>query len=245
MSAVDKSVIITQFRATIANRYDYNVLIEQFDLPDEITPEIVAEIKAFFLGSIYPEPDKREELENAFDGLAAYIKNPRKMWGLLGNMTKAIFQFGTLFPRAFKAGLGSLEAFLSAQKFEADLSNHANKNGFSKNMSSDEFEQLIASIPRKEMEAFIADVMKLIESMVDTQLVGKAAEILDNVITTMKKKPELYPKQDVDGLSLGKGILENGVQLFSKYNDKTKKLIVKYIRKNEDQFVDYIFEKWK
>ena len=102
MSSVTDTDIINKFREMVSNRYAYNDLKDRFDLPSKINESIILEIKAYFLESIYPEAAKRKELEDAFAGLGSYVKSPRKIWGLLGNMSKAIFKFGRQFPPHLK-----------------------------------------------------------------------------------------------------------------------------------------------
>jgi hypothetical protein len=59
----------------------------------------------------------------------------------------------------------------------------------------------------------------------------------------MEEKPKVFPKKEVDGIKLGKSLLEKGYDLFSKYDENTKQEIVEFIYKNELWYVEHIYRK--
>lgn len=244
MQKVTDNDIINKFREMVTKRYEFEDLAERFDLPPNIDASVISEIREYFLDSIYPEAHKRKELEEAFVGLGSYVRSPRKIWGLLGNMTRAIFQFGRQFPAALRAGMSALDAFMGAKQFEADMVKHAHMHSASPDLTDEQYEKLMAELPRSEVEQFINDVRKLFKIMTNTVLIEKTIHILDNVVETMRHKPNIYPKGEVDGILLGRSILENGFELFSKYDEGTKQLMVEYIFRNEMWYTDYVFNKW-
>lgn len=235
--------IIEKFREMVAKRYQYEDLRQRLDMPPSITPEIIEDVKEYFLGTIYPEPDERQRLEKAFGNLAGYIKQPKKVWGLFGNMAGALFKFGRHFLQAFKAGLASLDSFVGAKKFEQGMAEIANKNGIQPPMTDEEYEDCYYQLERIEILQFINDVKSLFGAMVNTPLLLKTIAILDNVIETMKKNPKLYPAEDVDGIVLGRELLQRGYELFSKYDETTKQIMVDIIYRNEMWYVDYVYKK--
>lgn len=244
MSTINDEAIIEKFREMVAKRYEYKTLAKIFDLPEELSEEVVKNIETYFLNDVYPTFKKRKELDDTFNSLGRYIRDPMKMKDLLGNMTKAIFTFGLQFPKALKAGMSSLDAFLGAKGFEADMTKRANKMAIQLPMSDDDYEKAMASLPRKDVDKFIKDVVKLFKSMTDTKLLEKTIEIMDSTIQTMKSKPSVYPTHEVKGFLLGKDILVNGYKLFSQYDKKTKDLMVDFILKNEKRYTEYVFDKW-
>ena len=237
--------IIEKFREMVSKRYEYDKLKERFDLPSNINKEVIDDIRTYFLGTIYPDYQERKRLESAFTNLAGYIKHPKKVWGLFGNMAKALFKFGRQFIQAFRAGLASLDSFVGAKKFEHNMAEVANRNGISPPISDEEYEKCYYQLDRKEVEQFIHDVKSLFSAMVNTPLLLKTIDILDNVIETMSKKPKIYPKEDIEGIKLGRSLLYRGYELFSKYDEDTKQLIVDTIYENEMWYVNYIYSKNK
>lgn len=244
MANITEADIINKFREMVSKRYEYKQLNERFNLPAEINETVIKEIETYFLASIYPEATKRKELEDAFAGLGSYVKSPRKIWGLLGNMSKALFKFGRQFPTALKAGMSGLDAFLGAKKFEAEMVVQAESMNISAPISDEDFERVMSKIPKKDIEAFIEDVRKLFKIMTNTTLIEKTVAILDNVADTMRHKPNIYPQKEVDGIMLGRGILKDGYDLFSKYKEDTKQLMVETIHKNEMWNSATVYEKW-
>lgn len=235
--------IIDKFREMVAKRYNYDDLKERFDMPPSITPEVIADVEEYFLGTIYPEYEERQRLELAFGNLAGYIRQPKKVWGLFGNMAGALFKFGRHFLQAFKAGLASLDSFVGAKKFEQNMAEIANKNGIAPPMSDEEYEDCYYQMDRTEIVQFINDVKSLFGAMVNTPLLLKTIDILDSVIETMAKNPKTYPPADVDGIRLGRALLHRGYELFSKYDETTKQIMVDIIYRNEMWYVDYIYRK--
>lgn|SRR5690554_1311229 len=235
--------IVEKFREMVAKRYDYDKLQKRFDLPSSITPEVIKDVEAYFLETIYPEYQERQKLEEAFADLSGYIKQPKKVWGLFGNMASAIFKFGKHFFQAFKAGMASLNSFIGAKTFESNMTNIANKNGIKPPMSDEEYEECYYQLERTEVEQFIEDIKTLFASMVNTPLLLKTIAILDSVIETMTDKPQIYPKRDLEGIKLGRNLLHKGYVLFSKYDEPTKQLMVDIIYRNEMWYVDYVYKK--
>ena len=243
MSTTEDIHIINKFRDMVAKRYEYDGLKERFDLPPVITREVVEEIKNYFLSTIYPPAVERKQLEEAFRDLADYVRSPRKIWGLFGDMARALFKFGRHFMQALRAGMDSLHSFLGAKNFEDSMAAIANKNGISPPISDDDFEDCLYQLPREEIEKFIGDVRNLFGAMVNTVLLKKTLDILQHVIETMEKKPHTFPKEDVEGIRLGRSLLQSGYDIFSKYDDHTKHAIVDFIYKNEMWYVDYVYKK--
>ena len=243
--SITEDQIIIKFREMVTKRYHFEDLKKRFDLPENISEAVIDDIRTYFLGSIYPPPVERRALEDAFGSLANYVKSPRKIWGLLGNMTKAVFKFGRQFPTALKAGLAGLDAFVGAQDFENKMAQTGSEANLVDSISDEDFERTMASLPRKDIENFIKDVKSLFKIMTDTKLTSKTLEILDNVVETMRRKPNIYPKEEVDGILLGRSILEKGIDLFAQYNEETRALMVDTIYKNEIWYTDQVFNKFK
>jgi len=235
--------IIEKFREMVAKRYDYNELVKRFEVPPSITPDVIEDVKSYFLGTIYPEPAERQRLERAFGNLAGYIKQPKKIWGLFGNMASALFKFGRHFMQALKAGFASLDSFVGAKKFEQGMADIANKNGIKPPMTDEEYEDCYYQLDRTEIQQFIDDVKSLFGAMVNTPLLLKTIAILDDVIVTMEKHPKTYPQEDVEGIKLGRSLLYRGYELFSKYDETTKQIMVDIIYRNELWYVDYVYKK--
>lgn len=235
--------LIDKYRYIIADRYNYTKLTQFKPLPDGITEQMVNDIREFFLESIYPEPARRHELDEAFAHLQSYIHQPAKVWGILGNLTAAIFKFGTMLPAALKTGIVSLEAFTAAKNFEHTMARAAKDAGFSVPLTDDQFTHCLSKLPRHQLDSFALDVGRLFRSMADTRLLSKTVEIMQDVIKKMESKTKLYTKDEIDGIKMGLNIMQKGLGLFSQYPDKTKDKMVEYIVEREKLFIDEIYFK--
>ncbi|MCB0508747.1 MAG: hypothetical protein KDD21_10660 [Bacteroidetes bacterium] len=235
--------IINKFREMIAKRYDYEDLIKRLDVPKNISEANVLEVKDYFLNTIYPPAVERKKLEEAFGELADYVRSPKKIWALFGDMARALFKFGRHFMQAMRAGMDSLNSFVGAKNFEASMAAIANKNSIVPPMSDEDFEDTLYQLPREEVEKFISDVKNLFGAMVNTKLLQKTLDILQHVIETMEKKPQTFPKKDVDGIKLGKELLQRGYDIFSKYDEATKTAMVELIYKNEMWYMEDVYRR--
>lgn len=235
--------LIEKYRQIIADRYDYAKLTEFKPLPDGITKQTVEQIRDYFLNSIYPEPEKRHELDVAFGYLQSYVHQPAKVWGILGNLTGAIFRFGTMLPAALKTGIVSMEAFSAAKSFEGTMSRAAREAGYSVPLTDNEFMQCLSTLPRHRLDSFAQDVGRLFRSMANTALLSKTVEIMKDVIIKMESKPKLYSKDEIAGIKMGLNIMQKGLELFSKYPEDVKDKMVDYIVEREKLFIDEIYFK--
>ena len=233
--------IILKYRELIVKRYDYNIMSNSLNLPGELTPAVIKDVRNYFLNSIYPTPEKRKQIEEAFKTLGSYTSQPTKIWRLLGNMTSAVFKFGRHFPAALKAGFVSLQSFLDAKKLEKALYEAACSNDYKIPMSDEEFNSCIAKISRKDALDFLNTVKSLFRSLTNVELLEKTISILESVTQKMRQYPHIYSEYEVEAIKLGIDIIQSGYSLFLRFNDRVKGLIVTKIAENEQLFVSKVY----
>lgn len=233
--------IILKFREMVAGRYRYEDLKIRFPLPPTIQPAVIADVQLYFLECLYPAPEDREGLENAFLHLGRYVRQPQKIFGIFGNLTGALFKFGRHFLQALKAAFGALDAFLGAKQFEQQMVIIANRKGIVPPLSDQDFEDCMSDISRQEFEQFIENVVGLFSLMMHTELRRKTIGILDDVIATMHRKPHVYPPHDIEGITLGRSLLKRGDEIFSKYDEHTRKDILEIVTKNEQWYLSKVY----
>jgi len=239
------TAIIDVYRGLIGSRYDYDILLAEGKLKKDISPEIVLSIKNFFLNDVYPDAAKRNQIEAAFETLGSYVSQPAKAMGLFGSVTSAIFIFGRHLPAAINAGVVTLQSFLEARKLEHKILKAAKDNFLQKDLTQEDMKRCIAAIPQQELQAFIKDVKEMFLLMSDTELLEKTIRIIDMVIDKMKAKPKLYSAEELAGITLGRNILHNGLNLFKNYNPKLKKAIAETIYDIEMSFINSLYLSYK
>ena len=130
--------LINKYRGLITRRYDDVIKnIHKTDL--NLSQDVAREIRDFFLENVYPEPAQRRKLDAAFAELRNFTNNPVLIWGLLGSLPVALFQFGAQLPHAIRAGLTSLQAYTSAIGFEEAMLRTAVEKGFKEPISDEQF----------------------------------------------------------------------------------------------------------
>jgi len=235
--------MIDKYRESIALRYSYEHLSQQFALSSQLNEEVVEALRAYFLDCLYPTADERKKLDEAFDSLRSFVRYPAKTWGLLGNMAAALFRFGIQFPQAVKAGVVSLESYLDAKRLENDLLKAALRKQMSVPLTDAQFEQCIAGIPRKEIDAFTHHIISLFKSMANTSLLKKTIAIMEEMLSKVEKNKHLYSARDAQGIREGIHILRQGYELFKDYPESLKTEIITTIRGNEKWYLDKIYGK--
>ena len=233
--------VIEAYRDSMRRRYSLENIGRFADLAD-ISDEIVHEIRDFFLVNLYPPPDKRKELDEAFDHLGVVLRSPRKMFPLVGMAGRSIFKLGALIPAAIAAGGRTLETYLEIRKLEKKMIQAGVKLNLEPEAFSDikTFHKIILSIPEKEIIRFRRDIIKLFDHLSNTKLLSKSVEILADSRSVMESHNGLYSEKEMLGVSLGHSMLESGLDLFQKLTPDQVPLIHKSIEKIEIDWYDNI-----
>jgi hypothetical protein len=234
--------LIDKYREVVAKRYDYESIKNHPGMPANITPEIVDSLKHYFLDSVYPVPETREKLDDAFSELENYVRYPAKVWDLLGNITSSLFRFGLQLPAALRAGLHSLQAYTSAKHFENALLQAALEKKYIIPLSDRQFYECMKAIPKNELEHFINEVGELFRSFTDTALMEKTIGLMTDVLNHMKSKPEMYSAKETEAIELGIALLQKGHDLFMNYDEAAKESILHFITENEKTFIGGLYD---
>jgi len=182
--------IIEGYRNTIYQRYQYQNIKDNYKIPVTINEETVNLLRNYWLNYIYPEFDKRKELNESFQSLDNYIKHPKKLLRLLLDATKLIFNYGRHLPKILTTGLKAMKTFRAAERFENSFVDEAIKNKIEAPYDEDKINALIKLLPRKEIERFIDISQSLFEILHDRIQIEKIKEIIQYLILAMKRKEE-------------------------------------------------------
>ena len=233
--------IIETLRITVNERYQYKNIKKVVPLDPFITKERIDELREFFLHYIYPDRDARRALNSAFDNLDDHFKNPKHLFDLLGSGVGMAFKLGFSFPKALRAAMHTLDSFKVATQFEEILYTVAKRKRLNPPISVDEFDMLIRSLPRNRVQAFIESSEELFRLLTDIVLLKKGLDVISELITKMKKKPDIYTETDIIGISTGYEILNAGYGLFHNLSDKEKNMIVELVIAVESKNLERIY----
>lgn len=233
--------VIKGYRQMIEHRYQYHNLQDKAGLPDTFDETRVAKFRSYFLEYIYPSPEKRSELNEAFENLNNYIHHPEKLLRLLVDSGKLMFKYGRHLPKILRAGLKAMRSFQQANHFEEQLVKGAIEYKMEPPFEEADLRELIGKLPRKEIDKFIESGLILFDTLNDRQLVYKIIDIIENLIKSMRKRPNIYGAEEVRALELGYELIVQGNHLFEELSEKEQAVIFDFIVAREREVLDEIF----
>ena len=183
--------IIIAYRKVIAERYTYANLAQVKTIPESFDEEKISAFRDYFLTYLYPAPERRAELDDAFDQLDGYIKNPTKLLSIIMDSASLLWKYGRHLPKILTAGLKTLKSFRAGNKFEENLIQAAKDLDLSAPYSRDDIYAMISQLSPSEIETFIQNNEVLFENLHDRKLVRKVEEIVVALIKKMKKRPQI------------------------------------------------------
>jgi len=233
--------IIEGYRNTIYQRYQYQVIKDKYGIPESINEETVNQLRSYFLNYMYPEYNKRAELNEAFKSLDKYIEHPQKLFRILLDAAKLIFRYGRHLPKILNSGLKAMKTFRAATNFEINLVDEAIKNKIEAPYTLSKINTLIKLLSRQEIEKFIETSESLFEVLHNKILIEKIKEIIQYLILTMREKEESYSLSQIKGLEIGLEMINEGDKLFNRLTKEDQKNLVKLISDIERDKLDHIF----
>lgn len=234
--------VIIGYRKVIDDRYQYENLKTNYELPESIDEAIVNEIKYFFLNYIYPDIEKRDELNGAFQTLDKNIRRPDNLFGLLKESMKLIFQHGRHLPKIMLAGLKALKSYRAATEFELTLVKAAIKEQIEPPYSIEKINSLIKTLSLDEIEQFIDSTESLFMVMYDDTLVKKIQEVIGYLIERMKKNTELFSADEVKGLEIGLEMIKRGDDVLNNLSEEHKDILIQFIIQVEKDNLEELFQ---
>ena len=206
--------------------------VRRFDLFDTVSDVSLIKLRDFFLVHIYPPPQEREELDEAFDRLRSTLHNPKQMAPFMGSALKSLWRLGAKLPTAVKAGRSAIDAYAKTRTMESSLVDVAMENSVSLAATQDRaiMVGLIAHVPEKDILKLIKDVLELFKALSEVEMLEVAVTFMEKCIQIMHDHKELYDESDIQGIGLGLLVLKQGVALFQEQEPKSFPVIIEGIR---------------
>lgn len=233
--------IITAYRWMLAERYQYDNLAQKQDLPDSFDAERVGQFRNYFLDQLYPSPEKRRELNEAFDSLDEYIKNPKKLLRILMDSGSLLFKYGRHLPKILQAGIKALQSFIAASRFEASLVDAAIELSLQPPYGKTDIQQMLRTLSPQAIEEFIINNEALFSTLHDRVLVGKVLEIVAQLLKKMQLRTDLYSSAEIRGLEIGLEIIREGNALFDELNPSEQTRIFEIVIALEREELEAVF----
>lgn len=233
--------IIIGYRKVISERYTYANLNQVKKIPASFDEAKIDAFRDYFLTYLYPTPERRIELDEAFEQLDGYIKNPKKLLSILMDSASLLWKFGRHLPKILNAGLKTLKSFRAGSDFEENLIHAAQDLDLSPPYSKSDIYAMIGSLSPAEIEIFIQNNVVLFENLHDKVLIKKVEEIIISLIKKMKKRPNVYSPAEIRGLEIGNEIIHNGNALFDSLNEPDQRLLLDFVIENEREELEKLF----
>ncbi len=227
--------IIVGYRNLIKEKYAFKTLKRRNDIPKVYTEEMSLKIKNYFLNYSYPEPKKRAALNEAFQSLDLYLKNPEKLMRLVVDSVSIVFKYGKHLPKILGAGIKALKAFRRASKLEEALLSAALDSKKEAPFSEDDINEFLNELSKEQLNSYVKSIYNLFEILCDTTLMSKIKTILALLIQKMKDRPDVYTDQDVKGLAIGQEIIVEADRIFNELSVKEGKEVFEFIIKMEKE----------
>lgn len=237
-----RDALIIAYRQVIEERYQYESLRAKYEMPASFDPERVDRIRQYFLDYIYPHPEQRKELDDAFASLDDFLKNPSKLLQLLVDSTSLIFRYGRHLPKIMQAGIKALQSFRAASAFENTLIAQAEASTFTPPFTTTDIEKLLMTLDPSAINDFIEHTEDLFGTLHDRPLVAKIIEIVTALIEKMKKRPEVYSVVQVRGMEIGREIIIKGDALFDQLNTAEQQQAFAFVVQVERDVLERIFD---
>lgn len=233
--------IIIGYRKWIRERYDFNSLSGKYEMRTLTEPKIEG-LKSFFLDYVYPDISKRNELNEAFESLDGYIKNPRKLLNLLSTSARLLFKYGRDLPKILNAAIKTLRSFRAANVFESQLAKAAKAANAVPPYEIDQMKEFVATLSREDIDNFINGTHDLFASLVnDRKLVKKIKALVSELVSKMKAKPDVFSSKEVKGIELGLELIVQADALLETLSAEEQEYIVEMVVAIEEGVIAEVF----
>lgn len=237
--------IIIAYRIVIDQRYDYDQIVQRFDVPASFQRSQFDDLRSYFLTYIYPPPEDRAKLNVAFDSLEGHIANPRFLLSILKDSISIIFRYGRHLPKILSVGLQAMQSFKKANAFEQKLAAAAQEANSTPPFSKKDIDYFTVQLPRAEVNAFIEDSLQLFQVLHNRKLVSKIISIVNVIISKMEARPTVYLSKDIDALRLGRDLVVEGDRLFESLSEMERDVLFDIVEQIEREVLDELYDNAK
>ncbi|MFP4501281.1 MAG: hypothetical protein ACLFTT_09815 [Candidatus Hydrogenedentota bacterium] len=236
-----RSAIIQFYREELRHRYDL-ANVRQFEPFEDVPDETIVALRAYFLEHVYPPPEDREQLDEAFNHLGRLLRSPKRMRPLVGTAFSSLWTLGRKLPGAISAGRATFDAYSETRKLEQYMLSEAIARDYHEGDIEDRYKMLhlISSIPEKHVRRLIKDIMNLFHSLTNIALLRTSCTIMTRCYEIMEERPDLYDACERDGLALGLALLNGGLELFAQMDRSLFPQIIEGIEQVEHDWYNRV-----
>lgn len=234
-----EALAIAFLRAGLQRRYTPEALsgAEEFA---GISADTVAAFQAFVLGRVYPEPEERRKLNDAFETLHHLLRSPGRLRSLLSVALSAFWRLGRKLPAAAQAGRLTLETFEKVRRVEELVARAFQDAGISPGTRPDDKKLLavLAPLPKQPFLDLADALTALLRALSDESVLEAGLELTRTLESATAKNPAKWTAQERDGLRLARETLEEATALFSLLPPDRRPNLIQGIARIEEEWVN-------
>ncbi len=229
-----EKAIIEAYRAALRRRYQLN-MVRQYPEFNAIPDESVEELREFFLKDVYPPVEKRAAFEDAFEHLSGILHSPRRRAPLTKVALGSVWRLGPRLPGAIAAGKKTVDAFVRTQEVEDEMVTAAQRLGLAETDFEDAhgLERMMRELPERLFVDLIFDMLELLRSLSNVDTLSAMVDIMERSVHVMESRPELYGEAEIAGVTLGLGVLREGLHLFRPMRKREVSALIEGIERVE------------
>jgi hypothetical protein len=227
------TAVIATHRKMMSERYDYQRVKSVYKLAPNFTEDKAAALHDYLIEYIYPDQEKRLSINRAFDSLDDHIRHPSQLARIIIDSTALIIKYSRHLPKIMNVGYKALLSFRAASRYEKQLYNAALESEIALPYSTDDIRAFVAGIPTKDVEKLVDLNLDLLEILLDKSLVNKTIEMIDNLLIKMKKRPNVYAKEEITAIIVGRDIIAKAQELFDMFETRDQHELIALIERIE------------
>jgi len=210
-----KILVLNFYRDELRQRYELDN-IRRFDVFSSVREDQMVALRDFFLDQIYPPPEHRKELDDAFDRLGEMLRSPKRMQPLVGAALRSMWRMGTRLPAAINAGRSTIDAYSKTRQLEGLMLDEAINQEITPADAKKRARmlKLLHNVPESVVVKLIHDILNLFHALTNVEMLQVAADFMTQCTTVMDERTDLYSDDDRAGIQLGLTLLQEGLNLF-------------------------------
>ncbi|HNY86605.1 MAG TPA: hypothetical protein PKN23_08905 [Candidatus Hydrogenedentes bacterium] len=234
-----EALAVAFLRAELEKRYAPEALSRAEDFAG-VPPDTVEAFRAFVLGRVYPEPEERSKLNEAFETLHQLLRSPARLRSLLSVALSAFWRLGRRLPAAAQAGRLTLETFEKVRRVEELVARTFQDADVSASTRPDDKKLLavLAPLPKKPFLELADALTALLRALSDESVLHAGLELTRTLESATAKNPAKWTAQEREGLRLARETLEEATALFSLLPPDRRAPLIQGIARIEEEWAN-------
>ncbi len=240
-----RRAVVNFLRAELEHRYSRENLA-RFGEFESLPEEVLTAFRVFVLDRIYPEPEKRMQLNRAFETLEALLHSPTRIQPLVRATLGSFWRLGRKIPAAIQAGRRTMQAFGHVCEIEENMAEAAVAKGLPSGgpLEQEELAGLFNELPPEPFERLVNGLLALLRSLSDRAMLEAALEIAEKLERLMLDSPKKWTEAEKAGVTMARETLEEGLALFALLDPTQTETLIEGVERVEWDWIETLREEY-